>query len=456
MSDSQKDLHKHKYYEQRLWPNWIERTVGPRPGLKWGFQRILGEVPTVDREREQRPVLFVPGFMMSTLWDARRQQTLWFDPRVFVFPSKLVRLGFKEPRLNSSYDRVDNYIMARAPMRSWLVLSPGYRNFLKFLRPGVFSYDWRDRIETEAKRLKLFFDELLDYDGEDSIDKVDLVTHSLGGCVVLKFLQDNFLQDNKKLTDRIGKIIFIAPPFRGLLSAISTIQDGKTTIPLLNCLLSDKKMRDISTTMPGMYQVMPAPVEQWLKQLPMNGGTLDLVYPVRGGDLYDPTLWKSRLKNKKPRKGHAEKIWAPNKDCLKWAKAWHEDLDLKLDFADEALKKRMFLIVGIGSPKTGSSVRQRNGGGWKISRQAEPGPGRLHNGDGMVLFESSYLPLPDPDHQIWALEAIKNQDLHDDMIGNPEVLAAIEKIRAEGTAEGTGLTKYTEFVSRIYPASATP
>ncbi|MCH9026655.1 MAG: hypothetical protein IIA05_06005 [Proteobacteria bacterium] len=341
--------------------------------------------------------------------------------------------------------------MARAPMRSWLVLSPGYRNFLKCLRPGVFSYDWRDRIETEAKRLKLFFNDLLDYDAEESIETVDLVTHSMGGCVVLKFLQDN-----KKLHDQIGKIIFIAPPFRGLLSAISTIQDGKTTISKLNFFLSDKKLRDIATTMPGMYQMVLAPAEQWLKQLPMNGGTLDLKYPVQGGDLYDPTLWKSRLKNKKPRKGQAEEIWAPNQDCLKWAKAWYQNLDLELSFADEALKERMFLIVGIGSKETWSSVSQHKGSGWEISGQAKPGRGRMFNGDGMILFESSYLPLPDPDHQIWALEAIKNQDLHDDMIGNPEVLAAIEKIRAEGTAEGTGLTKYTDFVSRIYPASATP
>lgn len=451
MSDSAKDLYKHKYYKQRLWPNWIERTVGPRPGLKWGLLRITGRVPTVEQDREKCPLLFVPGSMMSTLWDARKQQTIWVHPRV-VFPSILGQLGFNDARESGSYDRVDAYIIARAPVRSWLAtLSAGYRKFLVRLRPGVYSYDWRDRIETEADRLALFFDELLNYDGEESIEKVDLVTHSMGGCVVLRFLQAN-----KKLHDRIGKIIFIAPPFRGLASAISTIQDGKTTISKLNFFLSDKKLRDIATTMPGMYQMVLAPAEQWLKQLPMNGGTVYLKYPVQGGDLYDPTLWKSRLKNKKPRKGQAEEIWAPNQDCLKWAKAWYQDLDLGLSFADEALKERMFLIVGIGSKETWSSVSQHNGGGWKISRQAEPGRGRMFNGDGMILFESSYLPLPDPDHQIWALEAIKNQDLHDDMIGNPEVLAAIEKIRAEGTAEGTGLTKYTDFVSRIYPASATP
>ena len=124
-----------------------------------------------------------------------------------------------------------------------------------------------------------------------------------------------------------------------------------------------------------MYQVMLAPAEQWLKHLEAPGEILNLDYPVRdGANLYDAKLWKS---------AHDDK-WTPDADCLAAARAWYQELDLELSFADPELKKRMFLIVGIGSRKTWTSVGQRESGGWKVGFQAKPGPDKLYNGDGLV------------------------------------------------------------------------
>ena len=196
-----------------------------------------------------------------------------------------------------------------------------------------------------------------------------------------------------------------------------------------------------------MYQVMLAPAEQWLKQLETAGEILNLEYPVRdSANLYDPKLWKS---------GYDDQ-WEPDKDCLAAAKTWHQELDLELSFADPELKKRMFLIVGIGSRKTWTSVSQRESGGWEIGFQAKPGPDKLYNGDGMILFESSYLPLPERDRQIWALDGSRKKELHTRMIGEKDVLAAIRNILNQGTADGCGLVNYTEFVDRIYHQPGAP
>ena len=174
-------LRKSSFYEDKIWPLWRERF-----------------------ENSETNLIFLPGIMGSQLYDKKSRDIRWID-----FGLEIRSLEYEKLTPHGAIDIDEQFIVAQE-----LVNPPGesfdhYDHFLSRIDTSVYCYDWRDSISIEAQRLHLFVQSL----AKHSKKEINFVTHSMGGCVLLYFLMST-----SKFDDKIGKIIFCAPPFHGALT----------------------------------------------------------------------------------------------------------------------------------------------------------------------------------------------------------------------------------------------
>jgi pimeloyl-ACP methyl ester carboxylesterase len=120
-----------------------------------------------------------------------------------------------------------------------------------------FGYDWRQPLEDTAAELSNFVDEVIErtklmrhYDKAGYADKplVNLVAHSMGGLVVVAYLQA------KKQQARVGKIVSLPTPFRGSFESVIKITTGTAN---LGTAAPSSREREAARMTPSLYYLLP-------------------------------------------------------------------------------------------------------------------------------------------------------------------------------------------------------
>jgi len=150
------------------------------------------------------------------------------------------------------YDVDDTHLF-----REWELINHAYERIIERLRKWItpqlytFPYDWRKPIEWNAKRLNAFIEHVkgkLKASGRDST--VSFFTHSMGGLVLRSALG---LRKPKPF-EGIGRIAFIAPPFRGSCGIPKVLIAGEK-----NGWFSDEEdFRKLARSFPSVYQMIPS------------------------------------------------------------------------------------------------------------------------------------------------------------------------------------------------------
>lgn len=159
-----------------------------------------------------RPVIIVPGFGVTRLYDPVTHQYVWGTPRATVHTKYPVDLDLPQ----SGHDRLvpQGYAGSRGPVNIGWQLMEGLRKFGRYTPDKnvfPFYYDWRLSARENAQKLNQLVERLRDG------GKVDIVTHSAGAIVALTYV---------KLGGGVSKVdhlILIAPTQRGVTDAFRVL-----------------------------------------------------------------------------------------------------------------------------------------------------------------------------------------------------------------------------------------
>ena len=393
-------LRKLKFYEKNVWPDWF-----------------------LDFNNSPHDLVFLHGIMGGELYDKKFSNTRWIDLGIL---SEVDDLEYKDITPDGAIDINDQFIYARSTVRPPFKSRP-YRKFRAELKPGLFCYDWRESIPIEARRLRKFLSTVT-----ENKDKVNFVTHSMGGCVLL-----SLLMRTNEFDEKIGKIIFCAPPFHGALKAIRVIEDGKGT-PLTNVpFFNPSTLRQSVATMPGLFQLLAAPKNSWPTQIELSdASTVNLKHPVRTADsLYRVGAWKNsnRLDLRKK--------------ILDFSKEYHIKKWLDIENVIERFQDRIYIIVGLNGKTTCCATRSTSGE-WILKKVTKPKPNFYANGDGTVLFQSTFLPGLSKKKYLAEIPA-SQKNTHGDIMDRPSVIAGVKAILEDQDPKEGGLISYGTFIDKI-------
>ena len=158
-----------------------------------------------------RPVIIVPGFGVTRLFDPVTRRYVWGTPHSTVQQHFEDDLDLPP----GGHDRLvpQGYAGSRGPINIGWQLSEGLRKFGRYV-PGrtvyPFYYDWRLSAMDNAARLSKFVDEV----GQGR--PVDIVTHSAGSIVALTYV--------KLLpVHRVEHLVLIAPTQLGVIDAFRVL-----------------------------------------------------------------------------------------------------------------------------------------------------------------------------------------------------------------------------------------
>lgn len=387
---------KQAFYEERVWPEWI-KSVKQAPDH----------------------LIFLHGAMGSELRDTISGFRRWVDLQT---DDDMQKLTFEEPRLEGFEGSVDcdgQCIYAHSLVRAPIVEDP-YSRFVANMTPGRFCYDWRESVLIEAKRLQRFLQLVL----EQVDEPISFVTHSMGGCLLMYLLGTT-----REFDEAIHRIIFCAPPFHGALKPIRIIEDGDG-LPV-DLLVRNFVLRNAAVTMPGLFQLMVAPPDFWVRQ-PEDGP--ELQYPVRTErSPYAVTFWNGVSDTKLRAK------------ILHFAKTFHQEMWNNIPAVIDRLGEKINVVVALRG-RTAFSVSRSKNGTCKIHKTPEAENGKFSNGDGTVLFQSSILPGL-PKERYWADIPSRYKDTHGGIVDSKDVIEAIRKLLKGQKPEK--LVPYSEFIHLI-------
>lgn len=372
---------KQTYYENELWPRWRDH---------------LRSQPS--------ETLLIHGIMGADLYDITSRNTLWLD--ILGLNESLEALQFQELTPMGGVDCGGRNIVSRRPLQipGWMDPYEGFMNDLD-LAPAQYCFDWRESIPNEARRLKQFLTSVR----ETGIKRLNVVTHSMGGCLLLRTLLTC-----GDLDDMLGTIVFCAPPFWGALNPLRVVERGFEGAPL--GLFRSQSVQRIAASFPGLFQLLVAPRAQWPSALPAPGGPIRLAHPApTNEDLYRPYAWRNPYRLE----------W--RQSLLSWAEMYYRHQGAfwsKLRKERPELVKRMHVVVGLNG-KTPAKA-ERTIGDWTLHHQ-NPAPGRLGNGDGTVLVQSSYLEGIPEDHY-WGTAGKPGNDDHAYLMSHPAVVEGVKAI----------------------------
>jgi pimeloyl-ACP methyl ester carboxylesterase len=162
-----------------------------------------------------RPVIIVPGFGVTRLFDPVAHRYVWGTGRATMQTKYEDDLDLPE----SGHDRLvpGGYVGSRGPVNIGWQLTEGLRKFGRYTPDRdvfPFYYDWRLSARENADKL----DDLVERARrERSSEKVDVVAHSAGAIVALTYV---------KLgagASKVDHLILIAPTQRGVVEAFRIV-----------------------------------------------------------------------------------------------------------------------------------------------------------------------------------------------------------------------------------------
>lgn len=248
--------------EHLLRPGDTFRIGQARLSFKVGFDpealTVADEAPA-PRHGPRWPVVIVPGFMGSELWAGSER----------VWPN--VRRLFREPDLFRLPERIP--LAPRGPVGE-VVIVPNlvrlqqYNRLGDFLVEGLgyergrdlfeFGYDWRRDVRLSARRLA----EQVEAWGPQG--PIHLIAHSMG-CLVSRYYVERLGG-----RDRVGRLILLGGPHRGVPKAVVSLLVGPKLLPFG---LLGERLREVIATFPSLYQILPT----YACVVDEGGHTLDLL-----------------------------------------------------------------------------------------------------------------------------------------------------------------------------------
>lgn len=390
-------LRKHDIYESEVWPRLRSRFL-----------------------QSKNRIMFLHGIMGSELYERNSENTRWLDIGIW---HEVDDLEYHRITPSGAIDVDNQLIFARSTVHPPIVSDP-YGDFLQQLAPGIFTYDWRESIPIEAQRLQLFLQTL----PRDTT--FNFVTHSMGGCVLL-----SLLANTNEFDDRIEKIVFCAPPFRGALRPVRVIEDGNGTP--IDWIVNNSVLRRSAATMPGLFQLLVAPSDFWPQQLPTDSGAISLKYPVRTSEsLYSPAAWNNRER------------MDLRSDLLEFSFRYHKKMEEMFRRIIRRIRDKTHIIVGVNG-KTPYCLTRASNRDWVLHKAPKSEDRqKISNGDGTVLFQSSFLPgLPNSRYLGEAPESQTN--IHGEIMNRPNVINCIKDILSGNVPKVGMIGGYNSIVEKI-------
>lgn len=219
------------------------------------------------------PVIVIPGFGVSRLFDPESGRFVWGTPRTTmrtVWPDDL-DLPHDRATLTIGRDRLvpRGFAGSRGPINTAWQLTAALEQFGGY-RAGrdlyAFDYDWRLSAPDNAARLDTF---VANVRREHGGAKVDVVTHSAGGLVALAWL---------KLGTggaAVRNLMLLAPPERGVVEAFRMMVRPERFI-------RRTFTPEVVATWPSVPELLP---EDGAVFIDASGNALDL-------DLWSPATWQ--------------------------------------------------------------------------------------------------------------------------------------------------------------------
>jgi pimeloyl-ACP methyl ester carboxylesterase len=198
------------------------------------------------------PVIIIPGVMGSYL--EKSGSELWLN--LVQLSTSITDVHLNDLSLPVSGIPLDLSVLATEIVRS--INIPLFRrdSFLSLVEKleGIgfeededlytFPYDWRLDIESLALELKNRVDQIKSQRG---VEKVDVISHSMGGLILKKYVKDYGEHS-------IDKFIDIGTPHRGAPKSFMTLAYGDTDISIVN----KETLKSITQNMPAVYQLLPS------------------------------------------------------------------------------------------------------------------------------------------------------------------------------------------------------
>ena len=198
------------------------------------------------------PIIFIPGIKGSELVD--------------TYPIDFkVRWSLEDMVVGNVFEDEEDFLLKDGLydkevhlFREWQPIKYAYGRLVKRLRERdphcyVFTYDWRRELEHSAIRLAEFIQHISGRHAKKTgvMPEIGFVTHSMGG-LVLRSALGRIL--SLEPTPRVGRIVFIAPPFRGATDIPKTLIAGEK-----NGWFSDEEVyRKLARSFPSVYQLVPS------------------------------------------------------------------------------------------------------------------------------------------------------------------------------------------------------
>ncbi len=319
----------------------------------------------------ENPTVFLPGIKGSKLIDT---YPLDFRLRWSLEDMTIGNVWEDEEDLaldNGSADR--GYHM----LREHEVFSLAYRQFVNRLRHWVsphvyvFPYDWRLPLEETSARLTDFLKRVRGKFGTDT--PINFVTHSMGGLIVRSYL---WRMMREGALDRIGRLVFIAPPFKGSLNAVEVLIKGEKQ----GLFGSAEGFRKVARGFPSVYQLLPH-----YQDAIRNATTKEEM------DIFKIQSWQANVLE--PGKGFRADFLENAEDFHRGGSRDQERRGRAPMIADEALRKqlgdRSLVLISTGHetmqqiPVEPNETNQNRN--WYDFKRAK----RDENGDGVVSVRSA-------------------------------------------------------------------
>ncbi len=278
-------------------------------------------------------IIFIPGIKGTELVDvhALRQPSRW--PMEGALPGSMIEdvamFALHETGADTpAYDLAPGGVVSRN-------CAPLVHALRRKLTPEpvvVFGYDWRQPLERSARHLALFLEELATSERRAGRSpELRFVTHSMGGLLLRSALA---LRGADDPLAGIGRIVFIAPPFRGSLGTTFALIAGETD----DWLGVGPEQRKIARTFASVYQMTPS----WA----------NAAYDEDGHelDLYDPGNWQH---NVACGRGFPAGVLRDAEAFVRGAQArhgGHSDAPMLADSILAAAPDKVLVICGSGEP----------------------------------------------------------------------------------------------------------
>lgn len=211
-----------------------------------------------------RPVIIVPGFGVTRLYDPVARVYVWGTPRATVRTKYEDDLDLPP----EGHDRLvpQGYVGSRGPVNIGWQLMEGLRKFGRYTPDRdvfPFYYDWRLSARENAAKLGQLADRVR------SGGKVDIVAHSAGAIVALTYLQLGGGAAN------VAHLVLVAPTQRGVVDAFRVFVRPER-------FLRRAFTPQMVTTWPFIFELLP---EDGRFLVDENGRTIDR-------DFWTPSAWQ--------------------------------------------------------------------------------------------------------------------------------------------------------------------